>query len=170
MATQALIMLDVMAPESPRVARVLSNESGVQYAAAVWGPWDVASFIQVRDISSLIDLLDKIRDDSAYVDVTRTETWLIRPDQFDDDGEIPSGHDTGVAFVFFSTPRDVKETAKARTNRVLKALQNLKKSPSNGSRILHAVGVLGPYDIATMVEYDNDVSLRQFVMARCKQD
>jgi DNA-binding Lrp family transcriptional regulator len=124
----------------------------VQCAAAVWGPWDVVARVKTTNVNQLLKFIDQLRKGNN--DIDRTETWWIRRDQ--PRRELPGLPDR-LAFVMLRVgPRaDV-------TN----AIEEVFATSNDDARVWHVAGVLGSYDIATMIGYEDDAALTQLVMNR----
>lgn len=155
MEGHAYILLEVEPPNSPQVARELSKRPDVDYAATVWGQWDIVMRVHTPDAESLIELISGIH--TEYPKVRRTETMLVRPDQIRDATDTFAAGNW--AFLFL-------QVEGRRTSQVLDALMRLSDSDEEIASIRQAAGVLGMYDIAVTVRYVNDTQLRQLVMGR----
>jgi hypothetical protein len=152
----AYLLLEVMPGTSDRVAETLVklNSSAVPYAAAVWGPWDVVARVTLKNPSELLEFVDDLQSKTKNR-IIRTETWCIRSDQ--EHGSSIEKLDQ-LAFVMLRVD--------PRKGDLKKALNFVYEPPAaNGdAKVLHAAGVLGPYDIATTVGYSSDVALTDLVM------
>jgi uncharacterized protein with GYD domain len=148
----AYILLDVGERESDTIARLLSSSVSVCCAAAVWGPWDVIARVHTNSFDNLLIFIDELRNGDSRI--RRTETWSIRSDQRQ--YALPGLPDR-LAFVM------LRVSSQARVENALNYVAGFSES-KEGAQVWHAAGVLGSYDIATMVGYEDDLALTTLVM------
>jgi|GEM_PF-2100461 len=165
----AYILLKVKPSTSAAVAKQASKEPAVQYAIAVWGQWDVIIRVDTTSFPKLIPYLTALQNDS---NVERTETLIIRSDQ---EKAGASAREGGWAVLLARLGAAHIEEALAALRAVSGANEGIKISDTGETinvdalRVMHAVGVLGQYDIALTVRYGNDVALAKFVMGYMQQ-
>jgi hypothetical protein len=152
----AYLLLEVEPGASDQVANQLVqlNPTAVPYAAAVWGPWDVVARVMLRNLSELLNFVDDLRIKTENR-IIRTETWCIRSDQ---EELAPVEKSDQLAFVMLRV-----NPGHGKLREVLKYVCK-PSTKSDDAKVLHAAGVLGPYDIATTVSYSSDVALTNLVM------
>ena len=154
MKGQGYILLEIRPPRSQAVALELSRNEAVEYAAAVWGPWDVIMRVKTPDTDALVALLTEIQ---GRDDVRRTETCFIRNDQLQ--LENPESFTESGRWAFLLLRVEAQKTLG-----ILQALKTPSHESAKGAEIQHAAGILGPYDIAVTVKHKTDSDLKQFVM------
>jgi hypothetical protein len=154
----AYLLLQVDPGESDEVAKQLVelDRSAVPYATAVWGPWDVVARVTLKNLSELLGFVDRLRAKTEKR-IIRTETWCIRSDQ---ERILPVEKSDMLAFVMLRV--DPKNEG---IDGVLDFICK-RQTSSDDAKVLHAAGVLGPYDIATTVSYSSDAALMNLVMNR----
>ncbi|MEI9926414.1 MAG: Lrp/AsnC ligand binding domain-containing protein [Sphingomonas sp.] len=147
---EAYILFEVEPEYSDSISRELSEKEGVQFAAAVWGQWDVIARVQLGTARSLVRFLSEIQTHSQ---ILRTETHIVRNDQ-------PQIHSSSREdrFAFLLLKLQAR-----RTGQVLAQLRSLKPE-SDIAHVQHAAGILGAYDIALTVRYARDEELAKLVM------
>jgi class 3 adenylate cyclase/DNA-binding Lrp family transcriptional regulator len=155
----AYVLLEVDPAASSMVAQriVEMNGSNAQYAAAVWGMWDVIARVTLNQYNELLLSIDRLRGEIKRI--RRTETWCIRNDQPHYENERVAQH---LAFVMLRI-----NPAQASAEFILAELCNA--AEEDGIQIRHVAGVLGPYDIVATVHYEDDAALRNLVMERFQQ-
>jgi class 3 adenylate cyclase len=155
----AYVLLEVDPGASETVAQriVEMNGSNAQYAAAVWGMWDVIARVTLNQYQELLLSIDRLRGEIKRI--RRTETWCIRNDQPHFENERASPH---LAFVMLRI-----NPAHASPEFILNELCSA--AAEDGIQIRHVAGVLGPYDIVATVHYEDDAALRNLVMERFQQ-
>jgi class 3 adenylate cyclase len=151
---EAYILFEVEPGASDAVAMqvVKLGQPAVSYAAAVWGPWDVIARVSMNRIEDLLKFIDKLRNEITKI--RRTETWCLRDDQ--PHFEIDTKADQ-IAFVLLRIDPQISSP-----ETVLSEL--CRSTEQGGIQVRHVAGVLGPYDIAATVHYDDDLALRTLVM------
>jgi hypothetical protein len=157
----AYLLLEVEPGASNEVANQLVelNRAAVPYAAAVWGPWDVVARVTLKNLGELLKFVDDLRIKTENR-IIRTETWCIRSDQ----EQLASIENSDqLAFVMLRV-----DPGHGRLINVLNYVCEPSTS-SDGAKVLHAAGVLGPYDIATTVGYRSDAALTNLVMNRFQE-
>jgi class 3 adenylate cyclase len=150
---EAYILLEVEPGASDAVASQLVRlDRAVAYAAAVWGPWDVIARVTMNRYEDLLLFIDRLRTELSKV--RRTETWCVRNDQ---PHYETSKQADRLAFVMLRI-----DPSQATPQVVLSDL--CRSAEQEGIQVRHVAGVLGPYDVAATVYYDNDSALRSLVM------
>ncbi len=157
---EAYVFLEVEPGASNDVASRLAvmDAVAVRYAAAVWGPWDVVARVAMNKFDDLLTFIDSLRNEINHV--RRTETWCVRNDQPHFEAEASSDN---LAFVMLRI-----DPAFASPESVLADL--CRSAEQDGIRVRHVGGVLGPYDIAATVHYDDDEALRSLVMEKFQRN
>ena len=151
---EAYILLEVIPGTSDQVVTKLSGlgTDSVPYAAAVWGPWDVVARVTKDSFDDLLNFIDQIRN--TISSVRRTETWCIRNDQPHFETSISIGR---LAFIMLTIDSSQQSPATI--------LSNIRSTAEDDKiKINHVAGVLGPYDIAATVRYDDEDELKHIVM------
>ncbi|HWD29124.1 MAG TPA: Lrp/AsnC ligand binding domain-containing protein [Rhizomicrobium sp.] len=158
----AYLMLKVKPGSSQEIAKRLRDDvSQVNYAAAVWGQWDVVARVSAGTAASFVEVLNKVQ---TWNNVERTETQLVRSDQPPIDKLSSHNSDDHFAFLLLKVPA-------SETPAVLGKIHVLAEKPRPGyARVEHAVGILGTYDVALTVRYSKDGELANVVMAFCQSE
>jgi len=149
----AYIGINVKAPSSPEVARLLSQRPGVAYTAAVWGQWDVVALVGFAVERDLLRTLSAIQ---ATNNVVSTETLLVRSDQYFD-RELAEAVAGGKLLAFIFLKMDSQKTRSAYERIEALAATGL-------ASIYNVAGVFGSYDIAATLLYSNEAELKTLVM------
>ncbi len=147
---EAYVLFEVEPEFSDAIARELSERDGVQFAAAVWGQWDVIARVKMGTARALVRFLNEVQSNDR---ILRTETQIVRNDQPQIYADLRDEH---YAFLLLKLPAK-------RTQRVLEQMSALKQN-GDTAKIQHAAGILGRYDIALTVRYARDEELAKLVM------
>jgi DNA-binding Lrp family transcriptional regulator len=148
---EAYILLKVEPRYSEFIARKLSELPEVDYAAAVFGQWDIITHVRTGSASTLIHFLAGLQ----HIDgVKRTETLIVRADQLRQHPE-PRNLEGHWAFLFLRLPPRNSEELLIRISRLAEGEKAV---------IQHAAGTLGPYDFTIAVRYSGEDALRKLVM------
>jgi len=153
---EAYLLLEVEPPHSPRLAKQFSrDDTGIVYAAAVWGAFDILMHVQKSSTAALYSTIAKIQTDES---VLRTITYPVR-----------MGHATRYeanalegsakwAFVFLRVKAQ-------KIGKMFEWLENQTKCPPSGEvQIKHVCRILGKYDIAILLRYNREKQLSEYVM------
>jgi len=153
---EAYIFLKVEPKESASVAQTLSRRDEVEYAAAVWGQWDIIIRVQTGNARSLIGFLRYLQ---GFREIKRTDTYIVRQDQSQTHVDATEEH---WAFLLLRLSGQRADASLEKISRETKQ--------TNRATIQHAVGILGQYDIILTVRYDGDEQLRILVMDYIQHD
>lgn len=155
----AYVLLKVDPQWSGRIIKRWSDHSGVVFAAAIWGEWDIILLVQTDSMEALRKFVDDLR--STEASIKSTETLLIRTDQT---SSSPTKRRLRI-------PLQIEHSRwnwvilMLRGSPIRPILSEIEKMNVRGTSIIHYAGLLGRYDVAITLQYENDLALSELVMA-----